>query len=170
MRQNMAKNQALPSSQSSSLFPARFSKILVAVDGSEKSLYAAKYAIVLARKDDAEVIALTVAPMPAVYDLSYTLVERSREHTLAEAEKAFDKIKTFITETNGKNGKPVKLRTEVAESAVSVEATIVNYADEENVDIIVIGTKGKSGLKRLLLGSVASGVVTYATKPVLVVK
>jgi nucleotide-binding universal stress UspA family protein len=46
----------------------------------------------------------------------------------------------------------------------------VNYADKENVDVIVIGTKGKSGPKKLLLGSLAIGVVTYATMPVLVIK
>jgi nucleotide-binding universal stress UspA family protein len=150
--------------------PERFSKILVAVDGSEKSLNAAKYAITLAKKDGAEVIALTVAPLPAVYDLSPSLIERWRTFATAEAEASFDKIKKFNTDIMQTSGKQVKLRTEVLDSPVSVEATIVNYADNEKVDIIVVGTKGKSGLKRLLLGSVATGVVTYATKPVLVVK
>ncbi|HEY6757514.1 MAG TPA: universal stress protein [Nitrososphaera sp.] len=58
----------------------------------------------------------------------------------------------------------------MVESPVSEEVTIANYTDKENVDLIVVDTRGKSGLKKLLLGSVASGVVTYATKPVLVVK
>lgn len=44
------------------------------------------------------------------------------------------------------------------------------YAEKENVDLIVVGTRGRSGFKRLLLGSIASGVVTYAHCPVLVVK
>jgi nucleotide-binding universal stress UspA family protein len=46
----------------------------------------------------------------------------------------------------------------------------LEYAEEENIDLIVLGTKGRSGFKKLLLGSVASGVVTYAHCPVLVVK
>jgi nucleotide-binding universal stress UspA family protein len=46
----------------------------------------------------------------------------------------------------------------------------VEYAEEKKIDLIVIGSKGMSGLKRMLLGSVASGVVTYADCPVLVVK
>jgi nucleotide-binding universal stress UspA family protein len=63
-----------------------------------------------------------------------------------------------------------KLKTELLESQLSVESAIVNYADKQDVDLIVIGTKRRSGLKKLLFGSVASGVVTYSTGPVLVVK
>ncbi len=46
----------------------------------------------------------------------------------------------------------------------------MDFAEENNIDLIVIGTRGRSGFKRLLLGSVASRVVTYAHCPVLVVK
>jgi nucleotide-binding universal stress UspA family protein len=49
-------------------------------------------------------------------------------------------------------------------------AALVNYADQERADLIVIGTKGRSGISKMLLGSVASGVVTYAPCPVLVVR
>ena len=51
-----------------------------------------------------------------------------------------------------------------------VSDSILIYAENENVDLIVVGTKGRSGFKKLLLGSVASKVVTYAHCPVLVVK
>lgn len=53
---------------------------------------------------------------------------------------------------------------------MSVEAAIIEYAEEQHVDLIVMGTRGKSGLKKLLLGSIASAVVTYAGCPVMVVK
>jgi nucleotide-binding universal stress UspA family protein len=53
---------------------------------------------------------------------------------------------------------------------MSVVAALVNYADEEEADLIIIGTRGRSGIGKMLLGSVASGVVTYAPCPVLVVK
>ncbi len=56
------------------------------------------------------------------------------------------------------------------DSAKSAYVAIVEYAEKEDVDLIVLGTKGKTGLKRILLGSVALGVVTHATCPVLVVK
>ncbi|MGA9942188.1 MAG: universal stress protein, partial [Nitrososphaeraceae archaeon] len=51
-----------------------------------------------------------------------------------------------------------------------VPDSIIIYAENENVDLIVVGTRGRSGFKKLLLGSVASKVVTYAHCPVLVVK
>jgi nucleotide-binding universal stress UspA family protein len=54
---------------------------------------------------------------------------------------------------------------------VSAEQAIVDYAEQENIDLIVVGTRGKIGLKKMLLGSVASGVViTCAICPVLVMK
>jgi nucleotide-binding universal stress UspA family protein len=66
--------------------------------------------------------------------------------------------------------KEVKLMTEVIISSTTIAAEIVDYAQQQNVDLIVMGTKGRSGFKRLILGSTASGVVTYAHCPVLVVK
>ena len=55
-------------------------------------------------------------------------------------------------------------------TATSIVAAVVEYAEEHNIDLIVIGTRGRSGLKKLLLGSVASGVITDAECPVMVVK
>jgi nucleotide-binding universal stress UspA family protein len=52
----------------------------------------------------------------------------------------------------------------------SIADTIVNYAESKNVDLIVMGTKGRTGIKRFLLGSVASGVVAHAKCSVLVVR
>jgi nucleotide-binding universal stress UspA family protein len=64
----------------------------------------------------------------------------------------------------------IDLGTEIVEGSTSVEATIVDYAECEGIDLIVIGTRGRTGFKRLLLGSVALGVVTYSHCPVMVVK
>ncbi|AIC14602.1 universal stress protein [Nitrososphaera viennensis] len=52
----------------------------------------------------------------------------------------------------------------------SVADTIANYASKERADLIVIGTKGKTGIKKSLLGNVASGVVTHAHCLVLVTR
>jgi nucleotide-binding universal stress UspA family protein len=52
----------------------------------------------------------------------------------------------------------------------SVTGTIVDYAKNNNVDLIVVGTRGQSGFKQLLVGSVANGVSQHAHCPVLVVR
>jgi nucleotide-binding universal stress UspA family protein len=65
----------------------------------------------------------------------------------------------------------VKLKSEIIEDPISrVGSAIVTYAERENVDLIVIGSRGRTGFKKMLLGSVASDVVTYAHCPVMVVK
>ncbi len=64
----------------------------------------------------------------------------------------------------------VKFTAETIFDVASAAGSIVNYADGKMADPIVIGTKGRTGLKRLLLGSVASGVVTHASCPVLITR
>ncbi len=53
---------------------------------------------------------------------------------------------------------------------ISTAAAIVNYAEKEKVDLVTIGTRGRTGIKRMLLSSVARAVMTYAHCPVMVVK
>jgi nucleotide-binding universal stress UspA family protein len=78
--------------------------------------------------------------------------------------KYVDAVKQKASETN------ISVRTDVVISSTSVVKAIVEYAEGKKMDLIVIGSKGMSGIKRMLLGSIASGVVTYAHCPVLVVK
>jgi nucleotide-binding universal stress UspA family protein len=47
---------------------------------------------------------------------------------------------------------------------------MLDYAEEQNINLIVVGTRGRSGIKKMLLGSIASELVTHAASPVLVVK
>jgi nucleotide-binding universal stress UspA family protein len=54
--------------------------------------------------------------------------------------------------------------------STNIYGGILDYAEENSVDLIVIGTRGSSGIKGLLVESVASHIVTYAHCPVLVVK
>ena len=150
------------------------SKILVTVDGSNESMDAADYAIAMAKKEDnnTHLIALHVLFSQLGYAYStnlFGLVTPSSINELLkdakhEAQQWFDKIKEKMYEND------IQLKTEVVVSSTSVVAAIVDYAEHENVDLIVIGSRGRSGFKKLLLGSTASGVVTYATCPVLVVK
>jgi len=146
----------------------RFSRILVGIDGSESSIDAADYAIEMAKKDGAQVIALTVNRIPlSSYGLTTPQdeVKQSKENEeMQEFKEWLDKISQFAKQNS------VQLKKEIINSQMSVEAAIAEYAESEGVDLIVIGTRGNSGIKNMLLGSIASGVVKYATCPVMVVK
>jgi nucleotide-binding universal stress UspA family protein len=63
-----------------------------------------------------------------------------------------------------------KINTEMVETSISAADEIIKYSKEKDVDLIVVGTKGRSGMSKALLGSVASKVVTYSTCSVLVVR
>lgn len=52
----------------------------------------------------------------------------------------------------------------------SIVSEIIEFAERENIDLIIMGTRGRTGFKKLLLGSVASGVVNFAHCPVLVLR
>ena len=62
------------------------------------------------------------------------------------------------------------LQTEVVVTATSIVSPIVEYAKKKNVDLIITGTRGRSEFKKVLLGSVASGVITRASCHIMVVK
>lgn len=145
--------------------------IVAAVDGSKNSMAAADYAVKMAEKYGASLCVVNVQNMDqylqsvGLYRLSYPdLVRKKVEEAKAEAQKWFSKIAKDAEE------RKVRIKTEVIDTPLSTVATIVGYADKQGADLIVIGTKGRSGITKLLLGSVASGVVTYAPCPVLVVK
>ena len=64
----------------------------------------------------------------------------------------------------------IKISSRVILTGIAVYGEVIQYAQEESIDLIVIGTRGKSGIKKLSLASTASGIVTYANCPVLVTK
>jgi nucleotide-binding universal stress UspA family protein len=64
----------------------------------------------------------------------------------------------------------VQLRTEFIVAKRSVLSAMLEYIEEQNINLIVVGTRGRSGVKKMLLGSIASGLVTYSPCPVLVIK
>jgi nucleotide-binding universal stress UspA family protein len=143
---------------------------LVAIDGSQSSMDAAAYAAAMARKNNAQLIVLHVLFSPLGYEYSSgkfgdetipSSVKQIFGATKNEAEQWFNKIKERTGEV---------IRTEVIVTDTSVAGAIIRYAEEHNVDLIVVGTRGRSAFTKLLLGSVASAVVTYAHCPVLLIR
>jgi nucleotide-binding universal stress UspA family protein len=84
-----------------------------------------------------------------------------------EAKKWFNRIIDKIKKDRLEIG---KIKTDVITTPLSIVSAIVEYADKDDMTIIIMGTRGITGFKRMLLGSVASGVVTYAHCPVLVIR
>jgi nucleotide-binding universal stress UspA family protein len=147
------------------------SKIMVGIDGSEQSINAADYAIAIAKRHDAEMIAVNALTSDIGYAYSSPGVE-SPPLTIREiillAEDEVKKWFNGIKEKADKSG--IRLRSEIIMAKRSAVSTMLDYAEEQKIDLIVVGTRGRSGIKKMLLGSVASGLVTFAACPVLVVK
>ena len=147
------------------MIEAKYSKILVAVDGSKESMNAARHAIGLARKDGAQLVVITAMRLPSSYGWSPAESPYTWQKKFAkERKKWFDEIEKLAKRNN------VKIQTDIVEGTMSAQGTIVKYAEEHNVDVIVVGTRGMSGFAKQLLGSTALGVVTYAHCTVIVVK
>ena len=147
------------------------SKIMVGIDGSEQSINAADYAIDIAKRHNTELIAINVLTSDIGYAYSSPGVE-SPPLTIREIILlAEDEVKKWLNDIEEKADKSgIRFRSEIIMAKRSAVSTMLDYAEEQKIDLIVVGTRGRSGIKKMLLGSVASGLVTYAACPVLIVK
>lgn len=153
-----------------------FSRVLVAIDGSTSSIHATDCAISIAIKNDSQLFILYVIDFYKYTHLSSSIIlaptfgsEKYLEEK-SEAEKLMNKIKENFKLKINDNTKSKKLKTEVVEGAKSVATTIMEYAELENIDLIIIGSRGRTSFKKLLLGSVSSNVIKNAHCAVLVVR
>ncbi|AXF12657.1 universal stress protein UspA (plasmid) [Paraburkholderia graminis] len=144
-----------------------YKKILVAVDGSETSARALAAALDLARESDARLQPLFVVDVPLLtydvpgYDPSYVrnaLVEDGKR-ALADA--------AALMAASGVKGPPRLVETELA--ADDIAHRILAAAQEFDADVVVMGTHGRRGVQRLMLGSVAERFLRIATCPVLLI-
>jgi nucleotide-binding universal stress UspA family protein len=141
-----------------------YKKILLPTDGSKYSENAEQHALFLAEKSGAEIIALSVIEngfsigLPSddtIYEINQMLKEETKQN-LKRVEEIRDEVDSSIKVTSlVKEGSPA--------------AVILDVAEDEDVDLIVIGSSGKTGFDRFLMGSVASKVVKSAKCSVLVV-
>ncbi|BAM70064.1 universal stress protein [Methanothermobacter sp. CaT2] len=141
-----------------------YRKILLATDGSECSMEAAEYAIETAAQNQAELLALTVTETYPLENLPVEeLTRKVTELFRKESEEALQKVEDLAVSLDT----PVKVHKMMVDG--SPAETILKVADEENVDLIVVGASGKHALERFLLGSVSEKIVRHARVPVLVV-
>ena len=144
----------------------RIRKILCPVDFSPNSDHAVKYALAFATAHDAELLLVHVMELPPYPAMDYPVApqfaageeDRIRKASTGQLEALTDQLR----EQHG------RINWRLAKGYPFPE--IVRLAREEEVDLIVIGTHGRTGLAHVLLGSVAEKVVRKAPCPVLTVK
>lgn len=134
-------------------------KILVAVDGSSNSDFALEQALSMANACNGMLYAITVID---VYPKQIEGTPGAKEQMQKEAESLLQKVEAKAKEKN------IPVETTVHWGRHPHEA-IIEDCKEKGVDLIVLGTHGRTGLKKFFMGSVAQKVVGYSRCPVLVV-
>lgn len=140
-----------------------FRNIVIATDGSKNAQRAISHGIEFAKLSGAIVHALYVVNTPSAISESWTAGKETIYKIMKnDGQKAVSKIKK-IGEASG-----VEVREVLLEGYPSSE--IIDFAENNNIDLIVMGTLGATGLERFLMGSVAEKVVRGSKVPVLVVR
>lgn len=141
-----------------------FSHIFVPYDASNYSKHAFHTALEIAMKFGAKITIITYLFRPSEEEPFY----------ITEHVKALDNLKNnAITELNKLQEMAISNKVTVVAHTVtcdSIVEAIVTFINSNKVDLIVMGTRGKTGFRPLLLGSVSIGVSQHATCPILLVK
>lgn len=136
-----------------------YDRILIPTDGSDVAASAASAAVGLARQFDADLHAIHVVetePFPVVFeDVTAELAEQGRRALEAIEERATDA--------------DVEATTTVIEDGRPVHRAVLEYADEHGIDLVVMGTHGRTGLGRVVLGSATEQTLRESPVPVMTV-
>jgi nucleotide-binding universal stress UspA family protein len=140
-----------------------FRRILIAVDGSKNALAACGAAASIAKASRGKITMLyaAISPTRELHDSNEVGI---RDETGGAEQRIVDEAASVIGDDE------LVLERVVLPVHASVVETISAYAQKGDFDLIVMGERGLGGFKRLVLGSVSSGVATHATRPVLVVR
>ncbi|MFB6196143.1 MAG: universal stress protein [Haloplanus sp.] len=141
-----------------------YDRILVPTDGSDGVERAIEHAIGVAAIHDATVHGLYVLSTDSYAGLAMESSWESVDRLLREdAEAAVERVRDIANDARGDEA-DVTVETAVVEGKPSQE--IVRYAEDQDCDLIVMGTHGRGGIDRLLLGSVAESVIRASSIPV----
>ncbi len=139
-----------------------FESILLAVDGSEHSMRAAKEAGDLARAMKSEILRLVVAFEPIPSYLGEPNMQSAIDGRMKEAQAILEKAQAVVGKV------PAEIHTEIIEG--SPAEAIINVARTRKSTVIVMGSRGLSSIAELVLGSTSHKVVSHAPCPVLIVR
>jgi nucleotide-binding universal stress UspA family protein len=144
-----------------------YKKILVGTDGSETASRAVREAAELAKANDAELLVLTVFDPPSPTKLAQVVAEAPAEIAWRiTGSGAAEDIATRAVAALGGDGKASPL----VEPGQDAADALIQVAEREGVDLIVVGNRGMSGAKRFLLGSVPNKVSHHAPCDVMIVR
>lgn len=144
-----------------------FHTILLATDGSPASTHAAELAVGLARTHAARLVVLYVIdpyPYLGVGEASAVGFQAYMASAYEHAGAAHARVQALAA-----SGAPLDLQLRRIEDASAPEG-ILQAARDESADLVVVGSHGRSGLQRLMVGSVAARVVAQSPVPVLVAR
>ena len=134
-------------------------------DGSGYSEKAYEKALEIAEKFESEVIVMTVL-QSKIPDSAGVSIERLEEIQDQQEDQATIMLRKLEEEAKNKS---ISFSIKVVHNPSSSDG-IVSFAENNNIDLIVMGSHGRTGLRKIVLGSVASGVVGHAKCPVLITK
>jgi len=141
-----------------------YSKILVPIDGSENSLRALRHALYLSSNLGSKLVVLYISESPPVVYVQSQKIIDSINNTLTDnAKKIFENV-----DSEAQNYKAVYETVMLKGQPVAI--LIKDYADKNDIDIIVIGSRGHGKVKTAITGSVAQDVFHRTKKPILIVR
>jgi len=139
-------------------------RILVGVDGSKESRKAVRLAAELARATKSLLFIASAVPPVIPVEGALELVVQEEEWERKEREQA----KELVKEVAASIGPEVKVETLVVSGAPAI--ALADLAQSGEVELVVVGHRGRNAVARVLLGSVADRLVQISPKPVLVVR
>jgi nucleotide-binding universal stress UspA family protein len=139
-----------------------YKRILLPLDGSALAEQALPHAIVQAERCQAELVLLKVLELLQIHGLARPSIEWVKKQTTTLAHEYLERVAAKVKE----HGIPVQVATTDGHPPVA----IVGFAEANEVDLIVMSTRGHSGFGRWLMSSMADRVVCEASVPVLLVR
>lgn len=134
---------------------------------------AARYAIKIAKIQRSKVYCVhAIVKVPYGHFLDGYAAQMYFEDARERAKSWFSDVVKIARqeEASDNNNNGIEVLTDIFANVNSIVVALVNYSREKDIDLIVIGTRGSSKIKRLLIGSIAIGVVKHAGCPVLLVR
>jgi nucleotide-binding universal stress UspA family protein len=144
----------------------KLQSMLIPIDGSDASFEAARYALKVAKMSNMEATCIHLIDTPPLIKQMNPVLTI---HYFSEAEK---KAREWITRVEKLAEKQeVRITSEILlDIPTSVAEAIIDYATKKQIDLIVMGSRGRGNIKKVLLGSVTNAVVARAPCPVMVIR